>query len=218
MKKIIVLFLLLFLSACSSGDNDTDLRRGDENPDYLEEILNEYDIVEVQMLFLEYSHITSYYLEFNNIQMDIDDDHEVIQIVFGLDSQGSLKTLLIPDKVKNPVVEIPNPFPEYHQFESYIDLFNSDEDYTNITRFSGGDYPFVGVEITNRINDKTVDVIQVDLGTNMMLEVGTYESLSIGTCTVYLVYLSNDTYIFLANSNIGREYGYEILFEITISE
>ena len=220
MRKLTVLILAsLILTGCSfpsgSTDNENYTFRSDNDPDYVDTIINEFEISDIYMLeFYYFDEIQSFIL--TDIYDDMHYQKTEFNVVIGLKDNGEEIIVFIPQfeeyDIYSNTYELLSPTITI----SYVTLFNSDSE-LNIELFEpSSGYPFAGFNGISRLNDETEDVLEKVPVLNMMIKIGTYRSSEIGDCTVYVVKLDINEYALIANSNNDRANGYEILLIFNI--
>ena len=237
MKHLSLLFLsvlIVFLTGCPITGPDFGTWRGADNPDYVEELIDEYEIETVY-----YQSKISDYVTHNIYDLY---DEEITYysinntVVYGEDINGVEVLLFIPYAIEDDILIINNPFPsndvlvteiaDFNELsESTIQTVDSIDITTNdITLSIDSEYPEINTiyyaikassNMSEFIQDMCFDKIEELeglLSSNMIVYIGKYVNEFGFNRDAYIGIISPDKYMIFSVYDNSTE-DYQILFE-----
>lgn len=221
----IISLIVLVLTSCHP---DIASLRKEVDPEYLNTIISEYEITSE---YFDSDRYDGFYLD----HMDEDEEgsktsHSIdIDILYGFTKNEEPLMLLIPESIKDPIIEITNVFfPTKHDLESIVSIYNENTDsdliraqeniYSNDIVLEDVWMRFLYIEHVNNPNttypsNPEWNLFKDWLTSEYVMNIGYYYT---GYSTYYHVYIgvSGDNLIFIKSDNNSAE----ILLELPIRE
>ncbi len=209
MKKIISIIILIFYIISINGCNYGPDKRVDENPYFIEDIIEENNISQVYNIKYSNRLILEALSDFYSTEITTKYHDCEYHIVYGqLDNKDIFLT--IPDFVEEEIYLFDSPYPSYQTITHFINEYNVDSEYkiTTSDKYKGLFYGFFyeynsqGDTNISLISDNisSLDSLYRISETQLTLILGNYQKDNINYGIVSIVLLKDKTYsVIVAN-------------------